>query len=242
METAIGAKAAQHDPSPNIQPHAVHPPIIRICHWVNAIAMIIMIGSGWRIYNDSPLIAGFYFDNTFTLGGDPTVSDAKWGNHASGGLLWHFAGMWLLFINGLVYLTYGFVSGRFRRMLLPITKDGVIDTIRETMKFKLAHQHGVYNHVQRVMYVGVLSLAVIAVLSGMAMWKPVQFQWIASLFGSFQGARWVHFLCMWGIVLFMVVHVALAMLVPRTLVSMTIGDRPHANGRDGGPTRTESGT
>jgi thiosulfate reductase cytochrome b subunit len=210
----------------------VHPPIVRICHWINAIAMIIMIGSGWRIYNDSALIEGFYFPNWMTLGGDPTLSDQKWQNHAYGGLQWHFAAMWVLFFNGLVYLTYGFYSGRFQRMLLPITVEGVLATIKNTLSFKLDHEHGIYNHVQRVMYIGVLALGVLVVMSGLAIWKPVQFQGLASLFGSFQGARWVHFLCMSGIVLFLIVHVLLALLVPKTLVSMTVGDnarvrRPH---------------
>ena len=202
----------------------VHPPIVRITHWLNAVAMIIMILSGWRIYNDSPLIDGFVFNPTFTLGGDPDVSYAKWQNGAFGALQWHFAAMWLLFFNGLVYLGYGFWSGRFRRMLWPVTIDGIRQTIGDTLRLKLNHEHGVFNHVQRALYIGVIALAILAVASGLAIWKPVQFQTLASLFGSFQGARWVHFLCMAGIVLFLIVHVALALLVPSTLKSMTIGD------------------
>ncbi|MFZ4808792.1 MAG: cytochrome b/b6 domain-containing protein [Hyphomicrobiaceae bacterium] len=208
----------------------IHPRIVRITHWINAIAMIIMIGSGWRIYNDSPLIPGFYFPDSFNLGGDPAVSVQKWQNHASGALQWHFAGMWLLAINGLVYLSYGFLSGRFRAKLWPITIAGIRETIADTLKFKLSHDFRVYNHVQRLLYVGVLCLGVLVVLSGLAIWKPVQFQELAALFGSFQGARWVHFLCMAGIVGFMIVHVALAVLVPQTLVSMIRGRplAPHA--------------
>ena len=201
----------------------VHPPIVRVTHWLNAFAMIIMIGSGWRIYNDSPLIEVFYFPDWLSLGGDPAVSDAKWQNHASGALQWHFAAMWLLIINGLVYLAHGLRSDRFRRMLLPITVEGLRKAILDSLAFKLDHEHGVYNHVQRLLYLGVIALAVLVVLSGLAIWKPVQFQWLASLFITFQGARWVHFLCMVGIVLFLVVHVALAILVPETIVSMIRG-------------------
>ena len=203
----------------------VHPPIVRITHWTNALAMIIMILSGWRIYNDSPLIDGFIFPPMFTLGGDPEVSFAKWQNTAYGALQWHFAAMWLLVLNGLVYLTYGLYSGRFRRMLLPITVEGVRQTILESLRLQLKHERGVYNHVQRLLYIGVLTLAMLAVLSGLAIWKPVQFQRLASLFLTFQGARWVHFVCMVGIVLFLIVHVALGMFVPSTLRSMTLGDR-----------------
>ena len=202
----------------------IHPPALRLMHWMNALAMVIMIGSGWRIYNDSALIEGFYFPNWLTLGGDPTIADQKWQNHASGGLLWHFAAMWVLVINGFCYLTYGFYTGRFQRMLWPVSIDGVKATILSTLKGRLDHEHGIYNDVQRLLYMGVVVLAVVIVMSGLAIWKPVQFYGLAALFGSFQGARWVHFVCMTGIVLFLLVHVVLALLVPQTLVSMTIGD------------------
>lgn len=200
-----------------------HPRIVRVTHWINVVAMFIMIGSGWRIYNDSPLIAGFYFPDWISIGGDPSVSDKNWQNHASGALQWHFSAMWLLMINGIVYLTYGFRFGRFRRMLLPITIEGVRKAIVDALSFKLDHELGVYNHVQRLLYLGVLCLCLLVVLSGLAIWKPVQFQWLASLFITFQGARWVHFLCMTGIVLFLIVHVSLALLVPKTIVSMIKG-------------------
>lgn len=212
------------DPSDQIQPKAqLHPRIVRITHWVNAIAMIVMIGSGWRIYNDSPLIEGFIFPPVITIGGDPGVSWEKWQNGAYGALQWHFAAMWVLFINLLVLLTYGLASGRYRRLLLPVTVEGVRKAIGDALSFKLDHQLGVYNHVQRLLYIGVLCLAVLVVLSGLAIWKPVQFQTLAKLFVTFQGARWVHFLCMTGIVLFMIVHVALALLVPKTIVAMVTG-------------------
>jgi thiosulfate reductase cytochrome b subunit len=211
---------------PPMQQGQIHPPIVRITHWLNVVAMFIMIGSGWRIYNDSPLIDGFFFPNWFNIGGNPEISDRKWQNHASGGLQWHFAGMWLLAINGLVYFTYCLVSGRFRRMLLPVSVEGIRNAVVDALTFKLDHELGVYNHMQRLLYIGVLCLGILVVMSGLAMWKPVQFQTLASLFISFQGARWVHFLCMIGIVLFVIVHVTLAVLVPKTIVSMiTGGDR-----------------
>ena len=221
MENAIEEGASAHE---------IHPRIVRIAHWINAFAMFIMIGSGWRIYNDSPLIEGFRFSTTFSLGGDPDVSYAKWQNAASGALEWHFAAMWLLVLNGLVYLVYGFRSGRFRRMLVPITVVGVTKTIADTLHFRLDHEPGIYNHVQRLLYVGVLSLGVLVVLSGLAIWKPVQFQTLLALlfFGNFQAARWVHFLCMTGIVLFVIVHVSLALIVPSTIRSMLTG-KPHAD-------------
>ena len=204
------------------------PLIVRITHWVNAVAMVIMIGSGWRIFNDSPLIPGFIFHPDITLGGDVYLSQQMWQDSGMGGALqWHFAGMWLLLLNGLVYFTYGFLSGRFRMKLLPVTPTGLLRDIGDALRLKLTHDIGVYNHVQRLLYIGVLTLGVLVVLSGLAIWKPVQLWWLTDLFYGFQGARWVHFACMTGIVLFLVVHVALALLVPRTIVSMITGNAPH---------------
>src|ERR1700757_2995143 len=91
----------------------VHPAVVRVTHWLNALAILVMVASGWRIYNASPLF-DFRFPRDFTLGG--------W---LAGALQWHFAAMWLLVVNGLVYVVYGFVSGRFRRKLLPITLRGI---------------------------------------------------------------------------------------------------------------------
>ena len=208
-----------------------HPGFVRACHWINAIAMIVMIGSGWRIYNDSPLIPGFHFPAGITIGGDPDVSWNKFQNAAYGALQWHFAAMWVLFLNGLAYLSYGFYSGRFRRLFLPITFLGLKSDVTDALRFKLDHDTGMYNHVQRLLYIGVISLGVMVVLSGLAIWKPVQFQTLAKLFITFQGARWVHFLCMTGIVMFLLVHVSLALLVPKTIVSMVKGSSHDSDDR-----------
>ena len=92
----------------------IHPAWVRITHWINAVAMLVMIGSGWEIYNASPLF-GFSFPGSITLGG--------W---LAGALLWHFAAMWLLAVNGIVYVALGLVTGRFRRKLLPIRAGEVL--------------------------------------------------------------------------------------------------------------------
>ena len=208
----------------------IQPLVVRITHWVNAVAMVIMIGSGWRIFNDSPLFP-FIFHPDITLGGDVYLSQQKWQDSGMGGALqWHFAGMWLLVLNGLVYFAYNFATGRFRMKLLPVTIGGLLGDIRDALALKLSHDDlSVYNHVQKLLYIGVLTLGVLVVMSGLAIWKPVQLWWLTDLFYGFQGARWVHFLCMSGIVLFLVVHVALAILVPRTIVSMITGNAPPAH-------------
>ena len=190
----------------------VHPRWVRITHWINAVAMLVMIGSGWEIYNASPLF-DFDFPKSITLGG--------W---LAGALQWHFAAMWVLAVNGLVYLALGIIGGRFRRKLLPIRPADVIADTKAALTFKLRHDDiSVYNSVQRLLYLGVIAAGIVIVLSGLAIWKPVQFQELTALFGGYDVARYVHFLAMAAIVGFLVVHVLLAILVPRSLRAMVTG-------------------
>ncbi len=190
----------------------IQPAWLRALHWTNAFAMVLMIMSGWQIYNASPLF-NFSFSSSITLGG--------W---LAGALLWHFAAMWLLMVNGLIYLVLGFVTGRFRRKLLPITPEGVISDTRAALTGKLSHEDLTkYNQVQKLLYAGVIIIGILIVLSGLAIWKPVQLQYLTALFGGYDAARYVHFFCMAGIVAFVVVHVALALLVPKSLRAMIIG-------------------
>jgi len=191
---------------------AIHPVWVRIIHWVNAIAVLVMIGSGWQIYDASPLF-GFTFPKTIALG-----------NWLGGALLWHFAAMWVLVINGIVYVTLGLVTGRFRRKLLPIYPSQVFADAKAALTFKLSHEDILhYNAVQKVLYVGVILCGIFIVLSGLSIWKPVQFQELTALFGGYDFARYVHFFAMAAIVGFLVVHVALALVVPKNLRAMVTG-------------------
>jgi thiosulfate reductase cytochrome b subunit len=132
--------------------------------------------------------------------------------------------MWLLMINGLVYLIVGFAAGRFRKKLLPISPGGVIGDVKAALTFKLAHEDlSKYNYVQKLLYAGIIVVGVVIVLSGLSIWKPVQLQWLTALFGGYDVARYVHFFCMSAIVAFLIVHVALALLVPKSLRAMIIG-------------------
>jgi thiosulfate reductase cytochrome b subunit len=190
----------------------IQPAWVRTMHWINALAMILMIMSGWQIYNASPLF-GFRFSHAITLGG--------W---LGGALLWHFAAMWLLMLNGLAYLITGLATGRFRRKLLPITPSGVISDVRAALTFRLAHDDlSKYNYVQKLLYAGIIAVGIVIVLSGLSIWKPVQLQWLTALFGGYDVARYVHFICMSAIVAFLIVHVLLALLVPKSLRAMIIG-------------------
>jgi len=201
----------------------IHPLTVRITHWLNALAMVIMIMSGWRIYNSDPILP-FYFPVWLTLGGSYEGSvDIHNEDGLAGALQWHFAGMWLLAINGIIYLAYGILSGHFRRAFFPVGPTAVLRDALAALQFRLPHRLGAYNAVQKTLYLGVLSAGVIMVLSGLAIWKPGQFQELTWLFGGFDVARVIHFLGMAAIVVFLIVHVALVVIVPKTLPPMITG-------------------
>ena len=190
----------------------IHPPWVRITHWINALAMIVMIGSGWEIYNASPLFP-FVFPPAITLG--------HW---LAGALLLHFAAMWILVVNGLVYLILGIVTGRFRSKLFPIRPAALLADTRAALAGKLAYDDlSVYNAVQRLFYSGVLLVGIVVVASGAAIWKPVQFQELTALLGGYDTARCVHFFAMAAIVAFLAIHVVMALVVPKTMRAMIIG-------------------
>ncbi len=210
----------------------LHPLSRRIMHWVNALAIIVMIGSGWRIYDYYPALRiDFGFPYAWTLGGDLARSEAL--NNEDGlanALLWHFGAMWVLVVNFLAYLAIGIVSGHFRRDFLPLSVGGVLRDFFAALRFKLDHRLGQYNAVQKLFYWGVLAALAVTILSGLSIWKPVQLKELAWLFGGYEFARVVHFFGMAAIVAFLVVHLALTLLVPKTLVAMVLGrasDAPH---------------
>jgi thiosulfate reductase cytochrome b subunit len=191
----------------------IHPRWVRVTHWINALAMFMMIGSGWQIYNASPLFSFLEFPPQIALGG--------W---LAGALLWHFAAMWLLVVNGVVYVTLGIVTGRFRGKLLPIRPRAVRDDFLAALRGRLSHDElSVYNSVQRLLYAGVLVTGVVIVLSGLSIWKPVQFKYLTAFFGGYDIARFVHFFAMTAIVGFLIIHIALALIVPKSLRAMIVG-------------------
>jgi thiosulfate reductase cytochrome b subunit len=191
----------------------IQPAWVRVMHWINAVAIILMIMSGLQIYNASPLFAGLTFSHSITLGG--------W---LAGALLWHFAAMWLLMVNGLAYLITGFATGRFKKKLFPISVRGVVSDATAALTFKLSHDDlSKYNQVQKLLYAGIIVVGIVIVLSGLSIWKPVQLQYLTAFFGGYDIARYVHFFCMASIVAFLAIHVLLALLVPKSLRAMIIG-------------------
>lgn len=200
--------AAQSAQAPLV---VIHPLVVRVTHWLNAVAIVCMVMSGWQIYNASPLF-GFSFPGWTTLGG--------W---LGGAIAWHLAAMWLLVANGLVYLAYGLAGRHFMRSFLPIGPRAVWRDLKEALTFRLVHKLGAYNAVQRLLYVVVVLLLVAAAASGLGLWKPVQFQGLVGLLGGYELVRRIHFLAMAGIVGFTVVHLALVAIVPSTLWAMITG-------------------
>ena len=201
-----------HELSSRARPTVVHPLWLRLMHWTNAAAFFVMLASGWRIYNASPLF-GFKFPREITLGG--------W---LGGALQWHFAAMWVLAANGLLYLAWSIATGRLQRRLLATSPRRLLGDLRQFARGKLAHDDlAHYNDIQKSAYVAAIGLLVVIVLSGLAVWKSVQFPLLRELMGGYEGGRLVHFFAMTGLVAFVIVHVAMATLVPKTILAMLRG-------------------
>lgn len=206
-------------PPPN-RSVALQPLWLRITHWLNAVAVLVMVMSGWRIYNASPIF-GFDFPNGITLGG--------W---LGGALQWHFAGMWLFVLNGLVYLLLNLVTGRLGRRMLPISGRGILQDAWLALTGRLSHADmGHYNQVQRAAYLFAVLDLILLVLSGLVIWKSVQFPLLRELMGGYDMARRIHFFCMAAIVGFVAVHLLMVVLVPRSLLVMLLG-RPALRSTD----------
>jgi thiosulfate reductase cytochrome b subunit len=191
----------------------IHPVWVRVFHWINAIAVIVMCLSGWQVYDASPIFRGFTIPASITLGG--------W---LGGALLWHFAFMWLLVANLLAYLVLGAATGRLRRKLFPIGVRAIVSDFMAALRGRLDHGNlSQYNAVQKFAYLFAIADIALLVLSGLAIWKSVQFPLLRTLMGGYDNARIVHFVAMSALVGFFVVHVAMVALVPRSLLTMIRG-------------------
>lgn len=190
----------------------IHPGWLRATHWINAIAVLLLVTSGWRIYNAAPFFP-FTIPSNLTLGG--------W---LGGALQWHFFAMWLLLINGIAYLLINLFSGRLRRQFFPVSPRAFLQDMKAALKGRLSHADPrQYNTVQRVAYLFVILDIVLIVLSGLVLWKSVQFPLLRELMGGYEAARRVHFFSMAALVGFVAVHLVMVALVPRTLLAMLRG-------------------
>lgn len=189
-----------------------HPLWLRLCHWVNAVAIVLMIMSGWRIFNASPLF-NFIFPDQITIGG--------W---LGGALQWHFAAMWLFGINGLIYILMNIITGRLKKRFWPLNFSGFYKDTLNALKGRLGHADIYnYNMVQKYAYLSMIFSGVMLVMSGLVMWKSVQFPLIRTLFFGYDTARYIHFFSMAFICMFVVIHLVMVILVPKTLILMIRG-------------------
>ena len=163
----------------------IHPVWLRLTHWLNVVAVVILVSSGWRIYNAAP-----FFD--FTIPREITL-----GGWLGGALQWHFAAMWLLAANGLIYLACNTGSGRLWRKFLPLSPRAFVADALAALRGQLSHADPrQYNTVQRAAYLFVVLDLVVMVLSGLVLWKSVQFSLLRELMGGYDIARRVHFIAM----------------------------------------------
>jgi thiosulfate reductase cytochrome b subunit len=191
---------------------AIHPVWLRATHWLNVAAVAILVASGWRIYNAAPFFP-FRVPNDITLGG--------W---LGGAIQWHFAAMWLLGVNGLVYLLFNAGTGRLGRKFFPLSPRAVVTDLVAALRGRLSHDDPArYNAVQRAAYLFVVLDLALLVTSGLVLWKSVQFPLLRELLGGYEAARRVHFFAMSALVAFIVVHLTMVALVPRTLLAMIRG-------------------
>jgi thiosulfate reductase cytochrome b subunit len=210
--TQMNTPLAAHG-GPYNERRPIQPVWLRINHWVNALAVLIMVTSGWRIYDASPVFKGFVIPPALTLGG--------W---LGGALQWHFAAMWLLFFNGLVYLVLNLGSGRLVMKFFPLSPKAVLHDFFLALTGRLKHddlRH--YNAVQKLAYLVAIVDLIVLVVSGLVIWKSVQFPLLRDLLGGYDTARIVHFCAMAILVAFVAVHVAMVALVPRSLLTMIRG-------------------
>jgi thiosulfate reductase cytochrome b subunit len=204
----IPKSGASHDALRTIQPAWV-----RIAHWLNALAAVLMMLSGWRIYDASPVFEGFRIPTGITLGG--------W---LGGALQWHFAAMWLLFFNALFYLAMNLATGRLRAKFFPLSPRAILHDLGEALRGHLSHvDPSRYNAVQKFAYLFVMLDIAVLIISGLAIWKSVQFPLLRDLMGGYDRARVVHFCAMALLAGFIVVHLTMVALVPRSLLTMIRG-------------------
>ena len=199
-----------------------HPFIVRICHWVNAVALFVMVESGMQIFRAFPSFGAkipqhdlLNWPKAFAIGG--------W---LGGALQWHLTFMWIYMASGLVYLGYQVASGNYKQVLFtPRDIPGLWPMIRHYFFFgPKPPATEAYNALQKQAYTSAVILGILSVLTGFAVWKPIQFSWLAAMMGGFHWARILHFIVMWATLAFLFGHVVMVVLHGwNNFVSMLVG-------------------
>ena len=183
----------------------------RVFHWLNAPLLAIMIWSGLLIYwaNDVYRI-GWGKVTLFHFFPDWFYNQFNIGHRLAEGMAWHFLFMWLFAINGLIYVAYTFISGEWR-YLLPNrhTPREALDVVLHDLHLsKKPLPRRKFNGAQRLAYTGVVLMGLGSLVTGLAIYKPIQFSWLIALLGDYDMARWEHFLLVLGYVVFFLIHIA----------------------------------
>jgi Ni/Fe-hydrogenase b-type cytochrome subunit len=187
-----------------------HPLIVRLCHWVNAVALFVLVGSGLQIFRAFPSF-GAKIPEKILINWPQSLAIGGW---LGGALQWHLTFMWIYIGSGLVYLGYQIFSGNYRQVLfMPSDSSGVWPMVRHYFFFgPKPPTREAYNALQKQAYTSVLILGVLSVATGFAIWKPVQFSWLAWMMGGFHYARLWHFIIMWAMLAFVFGHLAMVVL------------------------------
>ena len=205
------------------------PLLIRLAHWINIPLLLIMAGSGLQILVAYPYFGprgGLY--HWYPFQGDAPPSWLRFGGWLAGARHWHFAIAWFLILNGVIYLIYQIVSGEWHRRVFLPRRDALNASQMFIYYLRVRPDpppEDFYNGLQRLAYTSAIVFAAVVVLSGLAIYKPVQLHWLTMLFGGYDGARVVHFACLILLGLFTLSHIVLVALHPRTLITMITGGR-----------------
>jgi len=218
----------------------VQPLAVRVTHWVNGVLLVVMAGSGLRILKAFPSLGEKGRPYAwYPFHGDPPPEALMIGGWLAGARHWHFAFAWLFVLNAIVYVTYLFASGAWRERLFSPRRDARHAWLTLLHDLRLRRgplpPHGLYNGMQRLSYTAVLALGALSVLSGLAIYKPVQLRWLTALHGGYDAARAVHLLVLVALAAFTVLHVVQVALHPRTFVDMTLGGSRAPPSRPEGP-------
>lgn len=203
------------------------PLLIRLTHWLNVPLLAVMAGSGLQILVAYPYMGpqGQPY-SWYPFQGFVPPRWLRIGGWLAGARHWHFAVAWLLVVNGVIYLAYEIATGEWRRRVFIPQRDSA-NALRMFAYYvrirKEPPPNDFYNGLQRASYSGAIVLGIIVVLSGVAIYKPLQLHWLLWIFGSYDLARLVHLLCLLALTVFALIHVVLVALHPRTLVDMLIG-------------------
>jgi Ni/Fe-hydrogenase b-type cytochrome subunit len=204
-----------------------HHAVVRITHWVNVIALTIMVASGLRIFNAYPSFArrGETFC-CYPFAGKPIPASLTFGGWLAGARNWHFAMMWVLVVNGFVYLAFIYLHGEWRDL---VPRRGVVRDVGEMIKFYLTirkdhPRQGKHNALQRMAYFSMPIVGIFAVLTGIAIWKPVELAPLTNLMGGYVWARYWHFWSMLLLVILTIGHVFMVFTVdPYSIPAMITG-------------------